>query len=139
VAMDESIPDSGNSLARTPALRKLAVEGTRFAFLRGFALLHAHGAALTMGRSPAALHMTYLGESKKDELAEVERGVFAPKALAQLSESKVASAELPSKGGSAAAQCGKRHLGKVNPGLHGFDEKDGPNTNSECGFIACRC
>jgi arylsulfatase A len=130
VAMDDSIPDSRNSLARTPSLQRLAEEGTRFArFYAASPRCTPTRAALMTGRSPAALHMTYVGESKKEELAEAGRRVIAPQALAELPESEVTLAELLKKNGYATAHFGKWHLGKANPGRHGFDENDGPNTN----------
>jgi arylsulfatase A len=130
VAMDAAMTDSKNSLARTPALERLAAEGARFSrFYAASPRCTPTRAALVTGRSPTALHMTFVGESRKEELSEAGRRVIAPNGLAELPETEVTLAELLKKRGYATAHFGKWHLGKANPARHGFDENDGANTN----------
>ena len=131
VPMDPRVPDSKNSLARTPALDRLAAEGARFAqFYAASPRCTPTRAALLTGKSPAALHMTFVGESRKDEQAEAGRKVLTPRGGTELPESEVTLAELLKKGGYATAHFGKWHMGKASPARHGFDENDGANTNS---------
>lgn len=130
VRMDSALPESGNSLARTPALERLASEGARFSrFYAASPRCTPTRAALLTGRSPTALHMTFVGESKKEELTEAGRRVIAPQGLTELPESEITIAELLKKRGYATAHFGKWHLGKASPARHGFEENDGANTN----------
>ncbi|MEY5026127.1 MAG: hypothetical protein RLZZ244_1655 [Verrucomicrobiota bacterium] len=130
VPMDAAMPDSRNPLAHTPALERLAREGARFAqFYAASPRCTPTRAALFTGKSPAALHMTFVGDSKKDDLNAAGRRVITPANVAELPESEVTTAKLLKKAGYATAHFGKWHVGKANPARHGFDENDGANTN----------
>jgi arylsulfatase A len=130
VAMDAAVPESKNTLARTPALERLAAEGARFShFYAASPRCTPTRAALLTGRSPAALHMTFVGESKKEDVAEAGRRVVSPQGIAELPEQEVTLPELLKTKGYTTAHFGKWHLGKANPARHGFDENDGANTN----------
>src|SRR6187397_1634242 len=65
VQMDDIVPASKSPLAQTPNLEKLAAGGMRFAdFYAASPRCTPTRAALFTGRSPAALHMTFVGEGK---------------------------------------------------------------------------
>jgi arylsulfatase A-like enzyme len=73
--------------------------------------------------------MTFVGDSKKDDLQAAGRRVITPASVAELPDSEVTLAKLLKKAGYATAHFGKWHVGKANPSRHGFDENDGANTN----------
>src|SRR6266851_1568474 len=63
VQLDEAVPGSKSGLAHTPNLEKLAAGGMRFAnFYAASPRCTPTRAALFTGRSPAALHITFVGE-----------------------------------------------------------------------------
>src|SRR4051812_50091912 len=65
VQMDDAVPSSKSTLARTPSLEKLAAGGMRFAnFYAASPRCTPTRAAFFTGRSPAALHMTFVGEGR---------------------------------------------------------------------------
>src|SRR4051812_9287997 len=65
VQMDDMVPDSKSTIARTPNLEKLAAAGMRFAsFYAASPRCTPTRAALFTGRSPAALHMTFVQEGR---------------------------------------------------------------------------
>src|SRR5438105_8494581 len=66
VMMDERVPESKSRIIQTPAIERLAREGMRFTF--GYAAsprCTPSRAALFTGKSPAALHMTYVGVGRE--------------------------------------------------------------------------
>ena len=130
VPMDAAVPDSKNSLARTPALETLARGGTRFAnFYAASPRCMPTRAALFTGKSPAALHMTYIGEGKKDDSAALGRRLIPPNCSLEMPSSLTTIAELLKKSGYATAHFGKWHVGRAHPSTHGFEESDGPTSN----------
>src|SRR6266853_5551342 len=65
VQMDDAVPGSKSALAHTPSLETLAAGGMRFAnFYAASPRCTPTRAAFFTGRSPAALHMTFVGEGK---------------------------------------------------------------------------
>ena len=67
VPMDDAVPDSKSSFVRTPNFEKLAQTGMRFAnFYAPSPRCTPSRAALLTGKSPARLHMTFVGEGKKE-------------------------------------------------------------------------
>ena len=63
--MDDAVAGSKDTLAHTPSLEKLAASGMRFAnFYAASPRCTPSRAALFTGRSPAALHMTFVGEGR---------------------------------------------------------------------------
>ncbi len=133
VQMDDTVPGSKSTLARTPALEKLAADGMRFAdFYAASPRCTPTRAALFTGRSPTALHMTFVGEGKggkESSFTETGSKVVPPQQISQLPESEVTIASMLKREGYATAHFGKWHVGRVSPTRHGFEENDGPNNN----------
>ncbi len=129
VQMDDRNPASRSSVLKTPNLERLAAGGMRFA--NGYAAsprCTPSRAALFTGRSPAALHMTFVGDGKRGDEAALAR-VLAPHAVLELPQSETTIGELLKRAGYATAHFGKWHVGRENPAKHGFDENDGANGN----------
>ncbi len=133
VQMDDEVLGSKSALARTPNLEKLAAGGMRFAnFYAASPRCTPTRAALFTGKSPAALHMTFVGEGKggrESGFSETGSKVVPPQQLSEMPESETTIAELLKREGYATAHFGKWHVGRANPSRHGFDENDGPNNN----------
>ena len=133
VQMDDAVPGSRSPLAHTPSLEKLAAGGMRFAnFYASSPRCTPTRAALFTGRSPAALHMTFVGEGKggrESSFSETGSKLIPAEQVSQLPESEVTIAALLKREGYATAHFGKWHVGRVSPVRHGFDENDGPNNN----------
>jgi len=131
VQMDDRNPASKGSGLKTPNLERLAAAGMRFS--DGYAAsprCTPSRAALFTGRSPAALHMTFIGDGKRGGGPEaVTTRVIPPQALLELPETETTIAELLKRAGYATAHFGKWHVGRVHPSRHGFDEGDGPTGN----------
>jgi len=133
VQMDDTVPGSKSTLAQTPSLERLAAGGMRFAnFYAASPRCTPTRAAFFTGRSPAALHMTFVGEGKggkESSFSETGSKVVPPQQLSQLPESEVTIASVLKREGYVTAHFGKWHVGRVSPSRHGFDENDGPNNN----------
>jgi arylsulfatase A len=134
VQMDDANPASKSATVRTPSLDRLASAGMRFA--NAYAAsprCTPSRAALLTGRSPAALHMTFVGDGRQGERAGefVNAGhkLLTPAALLELATGETTIAEILRPAGYATAHFGKWHLGHVDPTRHGFDESDGPTGN----------
>ena len=133
VQMDDAVPGSKSTLAHTPALEKLAAGGMRFAnFYAASPRCTPTRAAFFTGRSPATLHMTFVGEGKggrESSFSETGSRLVPAEQVSQLPESEVTIAALLKREGYATAHFGKWHVGRVSPARHGFEENDGPNNN----------
>jgi arylsulfatase A len=133
VQMDDAVPGSKRSLARTPHLEKLAAGGMRFAnFYAASPRCTPTRAAFFTGRSPAALHMTFVGEGKgggESSFSETGSKLIPAPATQEMPEAETTIAEVLKREGYATAHFGKWHVGRVSPAKHGFDESDGPNNN----------
>jgi len=144
VQMDDTLPASRSELARTPHLEKLAAEGMRFAdFYAASPRCTPTRAALFTGRSPAALHMTFVGEGRKggkgagggqgtggeSTFSETGSKLLPPDSSVELPESETTIAEVLKRAGYATAHFGKWHVGRSHPSKYGFDESDGPTNN----------
>lgn len=130
VQMDDRNPASKGTGLKTPNLERLAVAGMRFS--DGYAAsprCTPSRAALSTGRSPAALHMTFVGDGRKRGPDEAKTRVIPPQALLELPEAETTIGELLKGAGYATAHFGKWHLGREHPARHGFDESDGPTNN----------
>ena len=67
VRMDDAVAESKSSCTRTPNFEKLAQTGMRFAnFYAPSPRCTPSRATFFTGKSPAQLHMTFVGEGKKD-------------------------------------------------------------------------
>jgi arylsulfatase A-like enzyme len=133
VQMDDAVPGSKSNLAHTPSLEKLAAGGMRFAnFYAASPRCTPTRAAFFTGRSPAALHMTFVGEGrggKESSFSETGSKLIPAESANEMAESEVTIPELLKRQGYATAHFGKWHVGRVSPSRHGFDENDGPNNN----------
>jgi arylsulfatase A-like enzyme len=130
VQMDDQNPGSKGRIVHTPNLEKIAAAGMRFAeFYAASPRCTPTRAALLTGKSPTALHMTFVNEGRKDDQNAPGRKVLPPRCTTELPESELTIAGHLKKEGYATAHFGKWHVGRANPSKHGFDENDGPNNN----------
>lgn len=129
--LDDRHPEASRSdFIRTPNLDAVAQRGMRFSdFYAASPRCTPTRAALVTGRSPAALHMTFVNEGKKDGLVNPGDKVLQPQSVTELPAGTATLAGLLKQHGYATAHFGKWHLGRANPREHGFDENDGPNSN----------
>ena len=133
VRMDDAVPESKSFIARTPNLEKLAAGGMRFAnFYAASPRCTPTRAAFFTGKSPAALHMTFVGEgrgARESGFSETGSKLIPPPATLEMPEAETTIAEVLKGAGYATAHFGKWHVGRGSPARHGFDESDGPNNN----------
>lgn len=128
VMMDDRIPESKSRIFTTPAVERLAREGMRFT--SGYAAsprCTPSRAALFTGRSPAELHMTYVGQGRGE--GTVRTALLPPEPVLELPASTVTVAELLKGAGYTTAHFGKWHVGRTDPARHGFDQSDGATGN----------
>jgi arylsulfatase A-like enzyme len=130
VQMDDAVPGSKSAFVRTPNLEKLAQSGMRFAnFYAPSPRCTPSRAAIFTGKSPAQLHMTFVGEGKREIGGNPNGRVIVPDSSIELPTTETTIAELLKRAGYATAHFGKWHLGRASPSRHGFDESDGPTNN----------
>lgn len=130
VRMDDAVPASRSDFVRTPNLERLAAGGLRFAaFYAPSPRCTPSRAALLTGRSPAQLHMTFIGEGRRDTGGRAGGRVVPPMALTELPAGTPTLPAILQRAGYATAHFGKWHLGRANPREHGFAENDGANGN----------
>ena len=130
VQMDEAVPGSKSDFVRTPNLETLAHGGMRFAnFYAPSPRCTPSRAAILTGKSPAALHMTFVGEGRRESGGNPNGRVIAPESSIELPMGDITIAELLRRAGYATAHFGKWHVGRVSPSQHGFDESDGATNN----------
>ncbi len=128
VQMDDAVQASKSAFVRTPNMEKLAADGMRFAnFYAPSPRCTPSRVALFTGKSPAQLHMTFVGEGKSDSGGNPNGRVIAPSASMELPTSETTMAKVLKRAGYATAHFGKWHMGHANPREHGFDENDGAN------------
>jgi arylsulfatase A-like enzyme len=132
VPMDDRYPDGSKSdFILTPNFDRIALEGARFSdFYAPSPRCTPSRAAYLTGISPAQLQMTFVGESKREGIANPGDKVISPPATNELPSEVTTIAELLKSRGYATAHFGKWHVGKRNPKENGFDENDGPNSNA---------
>lgn len=127
---DRHKTESMSDYIRTPNLDALAERGVRFSdFYAASPRCTPTRAALVTGRSPAALHMTFVNDGKKEGGVNPGDKVIPPSSVTELPERIDTMASLLKRAGYATAHFGKWHLGRENPKVHGFDENDGANSN----------
>lgn len=134
VQMDDGNPASKSSSIPTPNIERLAASGMRFS--DGYApspRCTPSRAALLTGRSPAQLHMTFVGDGRRGlqegEYLNAGEKLLTPWPQLELPTNTVTIAEYLKRAGYMTAHFGKWHLGRVSPAQHGFDESDGPTGN----------
>lgn len=128
VMMDDRLPASKSAVFKTPAIERLAREGMRFAY--GYALsprCTPSRAALFTGIGPAALHMTYVGVGR--DSGPVRTALIPPEPVLEMPTAVTTVAEMLKGVGYTTAHFGKWHVGRTEPGKHGFDESDGATNN----------
>ena len=130
VQMDDAVPASKSADVVTPNLETLAKEGMRFAnFYAASPRCTPSRAAIFTGKSPAALHMTFVGEGKADNRGAANGKLLPPDCSIELPTVETTIAEFLKENGYATAHFGKWHVGRTDPSIHGFDESDGPTNN----------
>ena len=130
VQMDDAVPASKSADVSTPNLETLAQGGMRFAnFYAASPRCTPSRAAIFTGISPAALHMTFVGEGKADNRGAANGKLLPPDCSIELPAAETTIAEFLKANGYATAHFGKWHVGRVDPSRHGFDESDGPTNN----------
>ncbi|MEP6668388.1 MAG: sulfatase [Chthoniobacter sp.] len=133
VQMDDAVPASKSDFVHTPNLEKLAAGGMRFAdFYAASPRCTPTRAALFTGRSPTALHMTFVNEGRggrESSFTETGSKLLPPVPTIELPEAEITIAELLKLAGYATAHFGKWHVGRVSPARHGFEESDGATNN----------
>jgi arylsulfatase A-like enzyme len=130
VQMDDRNPASKGAGIKTPNLERLAAAGMRFS--DGYAAsprCTPSRAALFTGRSPAVLHMTFVGIGGGRGEGAVTTKLITPHALLEMPETETTIGTLLKRTGYATAHFGKWHVGREHPSKHGFDESDGPTGN----------
>jgi len=128
VMMDDRIPESKSRVFTTPAVERLAREGMRFTY--GYATsprCTPSRAALFTGKSPAVLHMTYVGIGRDSSIPRTK--LLPPEPLLELPTAETTVAEVLKGAGYTTAHFGKWHVGRTDPSKHGFDQSDGPTNN----------
>ena len=128
VMMDDRLSASKSAVFKTPAVERLAREGMRFAY--GYALsprCTPSRAALLTAIGPAALHMTYVGVGR--ETGPVRTALIPPEPILEMPTAVTTVAEMLKGVGYTTAHFGKWHVGRTDPGKHGFDESDGATNN----------
>ena len=130
VQMDDAVPASKSADVSTPNLETLALGGMRFAnFYAASPRCTPSRAAIFTGKSPAALHLTFVGEGKADNRGAANGKLLPPDCSIDLPTAETTIAEFLKANGYATAHFGKWHVGRTEPSIHGFDESDGPTNN----------
>ena len=128
VQLDDRIEGSRSDFYQTPNIAKLAEEGMRFsrAYSPG-ALCTPSRASILTGKTPARLHITTPGGGGGQ--AQPYMKLVAPVHLRELPAAETTIAEALEEVGYTSAHLGKWHLGRSDPGEHGFDVHDGSTAN----------
>jgi arylsulfatase A len=130
VEMDPEVKESKSDFYQTPNIEKLAEQGMRFSQAYSpAALCTPSRAAILTGKTPAELHMTTPGGGRPQSY----QLLAPPSHIKDLPTSETTIAELLKEKGYATAHLGKWHLGRGNPGQHGFGVHDGSTSNESNG------
>lgn len=125
---DDTVPTSKSDMFETPNLDTIAADGATFAdFYAPSPRCMPSRASYFTGKSPAALHMTFIPEGNKD--GTPKGNVVPPFTETNLPTSNATVASVLKAVGYATAHYGKWHAGQTDPSAYGFDESDGPTTN----------
>ncbi|RKX45250.1 MAG: sulfatase [Verrucomicrobia bacterium] len=130
VEMIKGNPETKSDFYQTPNIEKLAEQGMRFSNAYSpAALCTPSRAAILTGKTPAELHMTTPGGGR----TQAYHKLASPTHIKDLPSSETTIAEVLKKQGYSTAHLGKWHLGRGNPGEHGFDVHDGSTGNESGG------
>jgi len=128
VQMDPALATSKQAQLKTPGLERIAAEGMRFSnFYAPSPRCTPSRAAFFTGRSPAALHMTFVGIGT--DTTAITGPLDTPVAITEMPTNLPTVASLLRTAGYATAHFGKWHVGRTNPSAYGFDASDGPTNN----------
>jgi len=129
VPLDDKTPSARSRDAAMPNFERIAKEGVRFSrFYAASPRCTPSRAALLTGKSPAQLHMTFVGEGRRDDSGP-NTPMLPPRTIMEIPGSDVTIAELLQGKGYVSAHYGKWHVGRMDPARHGFADNDGPNSN----------
>jgi arylsulfatase A len=130
IQMDDRVPQSKSDIFQTPNLDRIAREGMRFSnFYAPSPRCTPSRAAYFTGKSPAQLHMTFVGEGKGEDGGGTGTKIIPAQSTTELAASEVTIAELLKQAGYLTAHFGKWHVGRTDPSKHGYDESTGPTAN----------
>ena len=128
VQMDPALATSKQAQLKTPGLERIAAEGMRFSnFYAPSPRCTPSRAAFFTGRSPAALHMTFVGIGT--DATTITGPLETPVAITDMPTNLPTVASLLRTAGYATAHFGKWHVGRTDPSAYGFDASDGPTNN----------
>ena len=127
VQLDQEVPESKSDFYLTPNIERLASQGMSFsaAYAPGPMCTPSRAGILT-GKTPAELHITTPGGGRTQD----SQKLIPPRSSRELPASATTVAEILGEHGYATAHLGKWHLGRSNPGQHGFDVHDGSTANA---------
>ncbi len=130
VQIDEQVAASKSDFYQTPNIEKLASQAMSFsaAYAPGPMCTPSRAGILT-GKTPAELHMTTPGGGRAQSYQKLLSADF----VRDLPTTKITIAEALKTQGYVTAHLGKWHLGRSNPGDHGFDVHDGATQNTSNG------
>ena len=124
VPMDDRVPNSTSDFLYTPNLARLAEDGMRFSnFYAPSPRCTPSRVSYLTGKSPAKLRMTFVNQIVGNTK------LIPPRPLLEMPIEEITIADYLKQMGYVSAHFGKWHMGRKDPGFHGFDESDGPNTN----------
>lgn len=124
VQMDDRVPNSVSDFLYTPNLAKLAENGMRFSnFYAPSPRCTPSRVSYLTGKSPAKLRMTFVNQIVGNTK------LIPPRPLLEMPIEEITIADYLKQDGYVSAHFGKWHMGRKDPGFHGFDESDGPNSN----------
>ena len=124
VPMDDREPNSASDFLYTPNLAKLAEDGMRFSnFYAPSPRCTPSRVSYLTGKSPAKLRMTFVNQVVGNTK------LIPARPLLEMPVEEITIADYLKQEGYVAAHFGKWHMGRKDPGFHGFDESDGPNNN----------
>jgi len=132
VRIDPARPDSMSDFFQTPALERIAEEGMSFsAAYAPHPICSPTRAGIQTGKNPAALHMTGISSGSHERPDHLP--LTTPIYVRDLPDEEVTIAEFikDHQNRYGTAHFGKWHLGKGDPGQHGYDVHDGATDNKD--------
>ena len=130
VEMIQGDPSTQSDFYQTPNLEKLAAQGIRFSQAYAPASLCTPSrAAILTGKTPAEIHITTPGGGRGTGTEKLT----PPQQRNDIPAEETTLPEALKSVGYATAHLGKWHIGRGNPGSHGFDVHDGATGNNANG------